>query len=88
MGPLEVVHLRPGGVHQGGSIAAYGIDVCAPRRNMRTLSASVAAKARPGEEDFHCELGGTWRISRESYHPNGVATGAYAQAFTRAMSKL
>jgi hypothetical protein len=55
---------------------------------MRTLSASVAAKARPGEEDFHCELGGTWRISRESYHPNGVATGAYAQAFTRAMSKL
>ncbi|GAA0617160.1 hypothetical protein GCM10010394_54150 [Streptomyces crystallinus] len=41
-----------------------------------------------GDGDFRCTIGGTWCVSRESYHPNGVGTAAYAQAFTRAITKL
>ncbi|MFG3102377.1 SGNH/GDSL hydrolase family protein [Streptomyces sp. NPDC048182] len=45
-------------------------------------------KAPAGDGDFRCELGGSWCISRESYHPNSVGTTAYARAFTRAVNKL
>ncbi|GHH77219.1 hypothetical protein GCM10018793_24740 [Streptomyces sulfonofaciens] len=45
-------------------------------------------KAPQGDGDFRCELGGSWCISRESYHPNGTGTTAYAQAFDRAVSTL
>ncbi|WP_444537099.1 golvesin C-terminal-like domain-containing protein [Streptomyces sp. BR1] len=41
-----------------------------------------------GDGDFRCTIGGTWCVSRESYHPNSVGTTAYAQAFTRAITKL
>ncbi|MGQ4417457.1 SGNH/GDSL hydrolase family protein [Streptomyces sp. SAS_269] len=44
--------------------------------------------APQGDGDFRCELGGSWCISRESYHPNGTGTSAYAQAFVRAVGKL
>jgi len=44
--------------------------------------------AQVGDGDFKCELGGTWCISRESYHPNGVGTSAYSAAFRRALGKL
>ncbi|MEV7567728.1 hypothetical protein [Streptomyces tanashiensis] len=46
----------------------------------------VTAGKGPG--DFKCELGGTWCISRESYHPNTTGTTAYSQAFRRAVDKL
>lgn len=44
--------------------------------------------AQQGDGDFTCTLGQTWCISRESYHPNGVGTSAYAQAFRRAVNNL
>jgi hypothetical protein len=40
-----------------------------------------------GEGDFKCEAGGTWCISRESYHPTAVGTTAYAAAFRRALER-
>ncbi|MFE0255663.1 SGNH/GDSL hydrolase family protein [Streptomyces sp. NPDC059010] len=45
-------------------------------------------KAPQGDGDFDCSVGGTWCVSRESYHPNGVGTSAYAEAFRRAVSNL
>ena len=45
-------------------------------------------KAQQGDGDFTCTLGQTWCVSRESYHPNGVGTSAYAQAFRRAVNNL
>ncbi|QKW07398.1 hypothetical protein HUT18_14395 [Streptomyces sp. NA04227] len=44
--------------------------------------------APEGDGDFRCEFGGSWCVSRESYHPNGVGTSAYAAAFSRAVGKL
>ncbi|MDX3456140.1 GDSL-type esterase/lipase family protein [Streptomyces sp. ME02-8801-2C] len=41
-----------------------------------------------GDGDFSCKVGGTWCISRESYHPNSVGTSAYSAAFRRALGKL
>ncbi|MFI0989644.1 golvesin C-terminal-like domain-containing protein [Streptomyces exfoliatus] len=46
----------------------------------------VTAGKGPG--DFKCELGGTWCISRESYHPNNTGTSAYSAAFRRAVDNL
>ncbi|MFM9371858.1 hypothetical protein [Streptomyces sp. Da 82-17] len=45
-------------------------------------------KAPVGDGDFRCEAGGSWCISRESYHANQVGTSAYATAFRRAVDKL
>ncbi|MFI5762004.1 GDSL-type esterase/lipase family protein [Streptomyces sp. NPDC051563] len=41
-----------------------------------------------GDGDFICKVGGTWCVSRESYHPNQVGTTAYSAAFLRAVNKL
>ncbi len=41
-----------------------------------------------GDGDFRCLSTDSWCISRESYHPNGVGTSAYAAAFRRAVGKL
>ncbi|CAM5621061.1 SGNH/GDSL hydrolase family protein [Streptomyces canus] len=41
-----------------------------------------------GDGDFRCLSTDSWCISRESYHPNGVGTSAYAAAFSRAVGKL
>ncbi|WP_329037062.1 SGNH/GDSL hydrolase family protein [Streptomyces sp. NBC_00178] len=38
--------------------------------------------------DFKCTVGGTWCISRESYHPNKLGTSAYSSAFLRAVNGL
>ncbi|MCX4981307.1 GDSL-type esterase/lipase family protein [Streptomyces sp. NBC_00572] len=46
----------------------------------------VTAGKGPG--DFKCEVGGTWCVSRESYHPNNTGTSAYSVAFRRALDKL
>ncbi|MFE7353852.1 hypothetical protein ACFU8Q_11780 [Streptomyces sp. NPDC057543] len=45
-------------------------------------------KAPVGDGDFRCEVGGSWCVSRESYHPNGLGTALYAAAFRRAVSGL
>ncbi|RII06988.1 Lipase 1 precursor [Streptomyces sp. YIM 130001] len=45
-------------------------------------------KAPAGDGDFRCEPGGSWCVSRESYHPNNAGTSAYAAAFRRAVGKL
>jgi hypothetical protein len=44
--------------------------------------------APKGDGDFRCQVGGTWCISRESYHPNSVGTSAYSAAFRRALGKI
>lgn len=44
--------------------------------------------APEGDGDFRCEVGGTWCVSRESYHPNNTGTSAYSAAFRRALGKL
>jgi len=41
-----------------------------------------------GDGDFRCLSTDSWCVSRESYHPNGVGTSAYAAAFRRAVGKL
>ncbi|MFG2956661.1 SGNH/GDSL hydrolase family protein [Streptomyces sp. NPDC048291] len=44
--------------------------------------------APEGDGDFRCLSTDSWCISRESYHPNGVGTSAYADTFSRAVGEL
>ncbi|MFF3162141.1 SGNH/GDSL hydrolase family protein [Streptomyces sp. NPDC003273] len=44
--------------------------------------------APQGNGDFRCKPGGSWCVSRESFHPTGTGTSAYAQAFARAVGRL
>ncbi|MFJ8759511.1 SGNH/GDSL hydrolase family protein [Streptomyces cyaneofuscatus] len=58
-----------------------GLRVCDDPEGINAL-----VTGQQGEGDFPCP-GPAWCTSRESYHPNGVGTTAYAAALKRALNR-